>query len=266
MSKTTWTLAGTTAAVMSGAAAVCVGETWWAFKTVGRRVNATPYTDTTWNKHLPGTALRIAFAGDSLAAGIGATDPTHTCAYLVGQGIAKQHRRPVRLTNVATPGARTRDLAQQVDQLLHIRPHIAVIIIGANDITRDVRYHKTINQLCEAVTRLEHVGCRVLVGTCPDMSCSRALLPPLRQMASGLCACFANAQANAVLRAHGTPIALRDLTAAFASNPGLFAADHYHPSDAGHHVAADLLLNPVLTALRRQFGCKDVVRYQRNAA
>ncbi|WP_431044035.1 SGNH/GDSL hydrolase family protein [Streptomyces sp. P1-3] len=62
--------------------------------------------------------LRLAFLGDSTAAGQGVHRPRQTPGALLASGLAAVAECPVDLRNVATPGARSDDLDRQVDLVL----------------------------------------------------------------------------------------------------------------------------------------------------
>ena len=132
-----------------------------------------------------GTSQRFAMLGDSLAAGPERGCPLHPAA-MIAQGVSNVLDRPVRLMNAATVGGRSADLLGQVDRALHMRPHLAVIIIGANDVTHVGRPQVAVAHLEEAVRRLRAVDCQVVVGTCPDVGSVRPIPQPLRWVARRL--------------------------------------------------------------------------------
>ena len=55
--------------------------------------------------------------------------------------------RRVYLTSVATVGAQSKDLRGQVDRVLPMEPHVAVIFIGANDVTHAVPVRTSVRNL-----------------------------------------------------------------------------------------------------------------------
>ena len=72
-------------------------------------------------------------------------------------------------------GAQSKDLAAQVESALPIEPEIAIILVGANDVTHTVRPSQSVAYLSEAVTRLRGAGVAVVVGTCPDLGTIKAI-------------------------------------------------------------------------------------------
>src|SRR3954469_10167344 len=85
----------------------------------------------------PAVTVRFAILGDSLAYGQGASRPADTVGArlsrdLTGHGVPNEPRI------FAVPGASSADLSAQVDRALAWSPGLALIIIGANDLTRFV--------------------------------------------------------------------------------------------------------------------------------
>jgi lysophospholipase L1-like esterase len=170
---------------------------------------------------------------------------------VIARELAAASGRPVLLTNTAGVGAQSKDLAAQVDRILAVRPNVAVIMIGANDITHRVRPQLSVRLLGEAVARLREAGCEVVVGTCPDLGTVQPLAVPLRQYARRMSRELAAAQRLATLEHGGRPVQLgEELAGLFDSEPEVyFSADRFHPSAAGYVACAHALLPEVLAAL-----------------
>jgi lysophospholipase L1-like esterase len=226
-----------------------------ARRTIGPRTTVPPYAD---GRYLPpgvtvarGTSLRLAVIGDSGAAGLGADSPATTPGGTLATELAAASGRTVLLTNTAVVGARSRDLEAQVDRVLHVRPHVAVIMIGANDVTHLTRPQHSVRLLGDAVRRLREAGCEVVVGTCPDLGTVRPFSTPLRQVARRMSRELAAAQDIAVRGAGGRPVPLAVLLAeAFEADPErFFSADQFHPSAVGYRACAHALLPAVLAAV-----------------
>ncbi|MFG2823844.1 SGNH/GDSL hydrolase family protein [Kitasatospora sp. NPDC048365] len=193
--------------------------------------------------------LTLAFLGDSTAAGLGVARAQETPGALLAAGLAAIAERRVRLVNVAKSGARSCDLAQQVEQALAERPELAVIMVGANDVTRHSPAAVSVRELGDAVRTLRTGGCEVVVGTCPDLGTIKPVRPPLRWVARRLSRQLAAAQTIAVVEAGGRTVSLGSLLGPeFAARPEMFAADRYHPSAQGYATAAMALL-PSLCAI-----------------
>ena len=200
----------------------------------------------------PGDPLDLAVLGDSSAGGLGADGPEHTPGAILACGLAEVADRPVRLTNVAVVGAESTGLAAQVDALLGrvSVPHVAVIMIGANDVTHRVRPAVAVRSLSAAVGRLREAGAEVVVGTCPDLGTIEPVAQPLRTIARRWSRELAAAQTIAVVEAGGRSVSLADILGReFAADPRvLFSADRFHPSSAGYARMAATLLPSVCAA------------------
>ena len=129
-------------------------------------------------------------------------------------------------------------------------PDAAVIMIGANDITRLHGVGPSARRVCAAVRRLVASGAVVVVGTCPDFGVITAIPQPLRTVARTRGQRLARAQAAAVRTSGGVPVLLADLlTPDFRQSPEPFSDDMFHPSGAGYALAAKQLLPALCNAL-----------------
>ncbi|MEE1784124.1 SGNH/GDSL hydrolase family protein [Streptomyces sp. SP17BM10] len=198
----------------------------------------------------PQPPLVLAVFGDSTGAGLGVLRSRETPGALLAAGLASVAERPVRLVNAARSGGRSADLSGQLEQALPHHPDIAVIMIGANDVTRHSPAQLAVRQLGEAVAALRANGCEVVVGTCPDLGTIKPVRPPLRWVARRLSRQLAAAQTIAVVEAGGRTVSLGSLLGPeFAARPEMFAADRYHPSAQGYATAAMAILPSVCAAL-----------------
>ncbi|MFF0414178.1 SGNH/GDSL hydrolase family protein [Kitasatospora sp. NPDC004745] len=199
---------------------------------------------------VPQPPLVLAVLGDSTGAGLGVLRSRETPGALLAAGLASVAERPVRLVNVARSGGRSADLSGQLEQALPHHPDVAVIMIGANDVTRHSPAQLAVRHLGEAVAALRANGCEVVVGTCPDLGTIKPVRPPLRWVARRLSRQLAAAQTISVVEAGGRTVSLGSLLGPeFAARPEMFAADRYHPSAQGYATAAMAVLPSVCAAL-----------------
>jgi lysophospholipase L1-like esterase len=212
---------------------------------------APPVADGTYGAALPGEPLSFVMLGDSTAAGEGVHAAEETPGALLAAGLSSIAGRPVRLTNVAISGARSDMLAGQVSRALEVRPDLAVIMIGANDVTARIPAGDSVRHLGEAVRRLRAAGCEVVVGTCPDLGSIQPLMQPLRFLARRLSRQLAAAQTIVAVEDGARTVSLGDLLGReFAADPReMFSADRYHPSARGYAAAAAAVLPSMAAAL-----------------
>jgi lysophospholipase L1-like esterase len=222
-----------------------------ARRTIGAADNRVPDATGWYGRGRPGPAIKISLLGDSSAAGYGVDTVEQTPGAWLGSGVAERADRRVHLREYAAVGAQSSDLAQQVDRALHTDPDVAVILIGANDVTHTVLPSASVRFLSEAVRRLQDAGVAVVVGTCPDLGTVSPLPVPLRQIARAWSRRLAAAQTIAVVEAGGRTVSLGSILGPeFAAAPALlFGPDRFHPSAAGYESLARVLVPSVLSAL-----------------
>jgi len=201
----------------------------------------------------PGETLRIAWVGDSVAAGVGASEPDAALPRLVARGVG----RAVDLHVFAVSGDRAADaLSDQLPRLEALRPapDVVVVEIGANDVTRLTSafgFRRTYDAILARASRLgaRHV---LALGT-PGFGATPRFLQPLRAIA-GWRSRRLDAEVRASAAAFGaTYVDIAGPTGpGFAADPeGTHAADRFHPSDAGYELWSDAVLDALLPLLAR---------------
>jgi lysophospholipase L1-like esterase len=201
-----------------------------------------------------GRPVEMGILGDSSAAGLGVDAVHESPGAVIAAGLAAMSGRPVQLHVVAVVGAESRHLDAQVDRLLAASPtpDVAVVMVGANDVTHRLRPSESVRALSGAVTRLRDAGAEVVVGTCPDLGTIEPIAQPLRWVARRWSRELAAAQTISVVESGGRTVSLGDLLGPeFTARPGeLFSADRFHPSAAGYARVAAALLPSVCASLR----------------
>ncbi|SHH41231.1 Lysophospholipase L1 [Jatrophihabitans endophyticus] len=242
----------------SGAlAGVLFAETKLARRRIPQATTDPPVShDTTWaaaGVSRTRTPIRLAWMGDSTAAGYGVVHDRETPAAQLAIGISEAARRPVHVTNVAVVGATSANLPDQLARLRALgrhRPELTVIMIGANDVTARSAPAVAVPHLEDTVRALVDGGVEVVVGTCPDLGTIRPISQPLRAYARRLSRRMAREQTVAVVRAGGRTVSLGDLLGPlFMTRLELFSEDRFHPSAAGYAEAAAAMLPSALDAL-----------------
>lgn len=222
-----------------------------ARRTIGRTDGDPPDSTGWYGRGRPGPAVKIALLGDSSAAGYGVESVQDTPGAHLASGVAEGANRRVYLRSVAFVGAQTRDLSRQIDRALGVEPHVAVIMIGANDVTHSRLPSESVRLLALAVRRLRESGAEVVVGTCPDLGTIEPIAPPLKQVARLWSRRLATAQTIATVEAGGRSVSLASVLAPeFSASPALlFGPDRFHPSAAGYASLSSVLLPSVLAAV-----------------
>ena len=189
--------------------------------------------------------MRLVVLGDSIAWGQGAARERDRLGSRLTEGLTMRGF-DVEARVFAVRGARSSDLAAQVGRAATWNPALAVVVIGANDLTHLTPVDQAAQDLAQTVRRLRAVGAEVVVAPAPDLSAVPHVPVALRTAVRAAGEFLRQRQETAVL-AEGGRIADPDQRAsrAFAADPSLFSADRFHPSSAGYAVIADSLL-PVL--------------------
>lgn len=193
----------------------------------------------------------VVWLGDSTAAGVGASGPATSVAQRVATAMAAADGRPVELIVLARSGARVDDVRdRQVPALAErgLRPDVVFVSVGANDATHLAgadRFRRTYGELLDEVKPLLAPGGRVVVLGVPDMGAIPRIAQPLRALLG-----LRGERLDDELRTLAAERGLRhvDLAAetgpAFRDSPSVnYAADDFHPSDAGYARWADAVVH-----------------------
>ncbi len=239
-----------------------------ARRAIGTTDSRVPDATGWYGRGRPGPALRLALLGDSSAAGYGVSAVEQTPGAWLASLVAERADRRVHLREYAVVGAQSSQLLVQVRQALSTEPDLAVILIGANDVTHAVLPAVSVRHLSEAVGALREAGVEVVVGTCPDLGTIAPLPPPLRQVARIWSRRLAAAQTIAVVEAGGRTVSLASILGPeFAAAPALlFGPDRFHPSAAGYEALARVLVPSALASLGLGPDGEDAPRADRGEA
>jgi lysophospholipase L1-like esterase len=198
------------------------------------------------------TILRFHVLGDSLAAGVGCMRVEQSIGYLLADTL-RAAGHAVTLGVHAVPGAVSADLAPQVRAAVRAGVDLALIVIGANDLTRLTPPAVGARLLHDAVATLVRAGARTLAVTAPDLGVLAHVPPAFRDVVSQASRLYAQTQADAVVTAGGTAAHVgSEVFARFATDERLFSADRFHPSAAGYALIAEALTPQVLAAAAKR--------------
>jgi len=194
------------------------------------------------------TPLKIVWLGDSTAAGVGSSGPQRAVSHQVAERLG----RPVELDVLAVSGARVQDVLDAQVAKVPADADLVVMSVGANDTTH-LTSSGDFEQRYRAVLAGLPAGVPVVLIGVPDVGSTTRLAQPLRAVAGGRAD-----QLGAIVRdiARERDAAYVNLAAntgpAFRADPDrYFAADHYHPNDAGYGLWADVVTPVVEWAISR---------------
>jgi lysophospholipase L1-like esterase len=178
--------------------------------------------------------LRLALLGDSISYGVGADRTADT--------LAPRLRADLEDDGVGTvtrvfgwPGARSTNLRRQVERALSWEPDVALIIIGANDLTHQVPPAQAAEELRRAVRGLTSAGVEVVLAPAPDLSVVPHVPPGFRELVRNRSLELRRMQIEAAT-GEGAVVADADAatSSSFETDLGLFSSDRFHPSSAGY--------------------------------
>lgn len=187
--------------------------------------------------------------GDSITVGVGDTvgpDAVHGpgwaahLAAVLGAG---------SFTNLATSGARSRDVAQvQLDAALALRPRLATVLVGGNDVLRsDFDARLTLQDLLRCVRELRDAGTDVVLVRLPVIGLfelgPRLVRRVMRRRVASINSVVQEVAVSAASEVDEGPrpsgargrVVLVDAAQAIApAGPQAWHVDRVHPSPAGH--------------------------------
>lgn len=186
------------------------------------------------------TPLKLVWLGDSTAAGVGATSADQA----LPRQVARRLGRPVQLTVLATSGARITDVVNdQVPKLSALppdqAPDIVLMSVGSNDVTHLTSSNTFRSQYLGLLDRLPKSADKIVLGV-PDLGSAPRFAQPLRALAGWRGGTFDAVVES--MRDHGADyVNIADFTGPkFGADPDrYFAADQFHPNDAGYGLWAD---------------------------
>ncbi len=242
--KTTAKAAAGTAAVSFGTYGLLIGEALLARKRIGTTSDRPPSGNGIYGDDHPGEPIRCLLLGDSTMVGYGMKSAEHTPSALIGLGLSHILDAPVHIQNESAVGARSKDLEQQITASAEHHPQIAVILIGANDITHQVPAKRSARRLAAAVRRLRAMGSEVVVGSVPDFGTVKPLPMPLRTVCRYWSRHLARRQTVAAVEAGARVVSLADVLEPLllVNGDALFGDDRFHPSADGYATMSSFLV------------------------
>jgi lysophospholipase L1-like esterase len=250
--------AATTALGTAGAVGASLGflfgETVLARRLIGVTEERPPSPDGIYGDNLSGDPVRLLVLGDSAAVGYGMKTQLTTPPAILGWGLAQLVQGPVEVRSVAVVGAESTDLADQVDRGIDFHADVAVIVVGANDVTHLKSMSDAVGALQVAISRLVGAGTDVVVGTCPDLGTVKPLMEPLRSIARLQSRRMARKQTVGAIEAGARTVSLGSLLGPMFSEQHelMFGDDRFHPSASGYAGMAGALLPSLADAVHER--------------
>ena len=194
--------------------------------------------------------VRLALLGDSIAFGQGASSTRDTIGARLAQALS-DGGVTTELHVLAVPRARSDQLDRQATAALSERAQVAVVIVGANDLTHFVPPDQAAAQLGAAVRPLVEAGVQVVVAPAPDLSVVPWVPPQFQLLVASASRALRQAQTREALAAGAHVADLDVVSDRFRTEPAMFSADRFHPSSTGYAAIAGALLPEVKAAIER---------------
>lgn len=194
------------------------------------------------------TMLRLLVAGDSSAAGVGARTQREALAGPLAQRLAWRLGGTVTWQLIAESGLTSEGVLQR---LVRARPQpadVAVIVVGVNDITKDVPLAFAVRQRRHIADWLQvHAGVRhVVFPSLPEMEKFPAMPKPLAWYAGQAARRSNRAQARWTAQHDGVTHLVMD----GVTSSDLFCEDGFHPAPALYARVADRLADHIVDIAR----------------
>jgi lysophospholipase L1-like esterase len=197
-----------------------------------------------------GKTLTYAVLGDSTTVAQGALYG-EGYAYMSAKHLARHYS--VHFINAGVSGAKAADVASlQVAQVVRYAPDVALLAVGANDVTGLTRISSVEHSLQQAIDALRaaNPAVKIIVTGAPDMGSVPRLPWPVRQLV-GLRTHAVNHMVERLVASNNLVFArIAEKTGpAFAADAGLFAADKFHPNAHGYALWTPVINEALDTAI-----------------
>jgi lysophospholipase L1-like esterase len=195
--------------------------------------------------------LRVAVLGDSSVTAPGVSGPDEIWVSLVCDRLTDRYH--VVMRSFAVSGSRASDLLRdQLDPALAFDPNLILVAVGANDVIKGLSHRSFEQNLDELIEGLSETDAVIVMSGVGDLGTIPRLLPPLRNMMTRRSAAFDRIHRDVAAR-HGAHVVDQrsDEPQLWYRDPGLWSADLFHVSAAGHQRWANVVwraIEPLLAA------------------
>ncbi|WP_371495057.1 SGNH/GDSL hydrolase family protein [Kitasatospora sp. NBC_00374] len=218
-----------------------------------------PYADGRYGPVAPADdrPLTLLMLGDSLAQSLGARHREETIGARLAHALGEHLDRPVDLRVLARVGATTAGARRQAARASALRPGVAVLIIGGNDVLLPRPLGRSARSFAHLVHGLREEGWQPVVVPCPNPGYGPGFRAPARWLGAHRARRLARLQLRAAERAGAVPAPSSGTEFRDRAHE-LLGPDGVHPCARGYAEHAERML-PSLLAAARLFDPTEVV-------
>jgi lysophospholipase L1-like esterase len=189
-------------------------------------------------KVLPARKHAYAALGASETFGVGASPFTKGYAYLVKQGLHAKHFVDTGIPGTTLPAG----FDTELNSALAIRPALATVFFGFNDIRGGVTQAAFLPDLRDLVATLQRAHAKVLIIDLPDLSLLPAVANSGIPGVHAITVSWNNGMRQVAQQTGAQFLDLAPYSHELATHPAYIAADGLHPSNQGHARLAQIVL------------------------
>ena len=168
--------------------------------------------------------------GASETAGVGATPQSNGYAYLVARALHAQPFRNLGISGTTLSGGYRSELSGA----LAIRPRLATVFFGFNDLRNGVSRDAFVRDLYRLVKALRQAHIQVVIIGLPDLSRLPVMATFPVQTVRQIVTSWDNGMRDVARKTGAQFLDLRKYNAELAHHPEYVSADGLHPSNAGY--------------------------------
>lgn len=175
------------------------------------------------------TIIKYVALGDSLTAGVGASDYKNSYPYLLAQKLSL--KKNVELVNLSHAGDTSLDLLiRQLPQALSAKPDLITLLIGVNDIHNLKSLKEFESNYIKIATVFKKTNAKIYLLAIPYLGSDKIVYPPYNLVLD-----LRTKQFNNVIKKISTDLGVGYIDLYSLSKPvNFYSPDQFHPGDQGY--------------------------------
>jgi len=204
---------------------------WGVFQfiSIQRYAGKVDYGIRPWQQHNPSAIIKVLFAGDSTAVGIGATDNAMSTSGLFSKNFPDAH-----IENHSRSGLRLGGMITILNDLQGKKFDIAILQIGANDIIRFTPFKEIENDLQHVLRLTRQIAEKIIILHSGDIGDVPIFLWPLNWIYTQRTLKMREIYRAASRNADIAYVDIYTLNKKIKNRPQKYAKDNFHLNDYGY--------------------------------